>query len=111
MNSSQQVRNRRSPSPAVPRVRGLILLAGLVGLGLLPPAPPPAQAGVVSGPPLVEPFALRSKNGLLDATLVEKPDVTVVGGTPVSDVWTYHVGEDGPPNYAGPTLYVRPGDT
>src|SRR5262249_4844072 len=54
---------------------------------------------------------LHSQNGVLDATLVEKPGVAQVAGIPVQGVWTYQLGEDGAPNYPGPTLYVQPGDT
>lgn len=116
MKPRQQAQKRSSLPPTPPRVPWLMALAGLVGLiglGLLQTAQPPAQAqsGPVSGPALVEPLALTSQNGVLDATLVEKADVTALAGMQVQNVWTYHVGEDGPPNYAGPTLYVKPGDT
>src|SRR5262249_54172229 len=111
MKLRQPVQNRRSSSPNLPRVVWLIALAGLAGVALLQPAQRPAQAGVMVGPPLVEPIALRSRNGVLDVTLVEKPGVAQVAGMPVQDVWTYQVGENGTPNYPGPTLYVQPGDT
>jgi FtsP/CotA-like multicopper oxidase with cupredoxin domain len=101
---------RSSPLPAPPRTTRLLLL-GLIAVALLEVPQPPALARRGLGANLVEPTFLRSQNGVLEATLVQKPDVTVVTGLPVQDVWTYHVGEDGPPNYSGPTLYVQPGDT
>src|SRR5205823_7010370 len=111
MKPPQQDRNGRELWPAARRVPSLMALAGLVALGLLQSAPPPAHAGPLLGPPLVEPFALHSQNGVLDTTLVEKPGVAQVAGIPVQNVWTYQLGEDGAPNYPGPTLYVQPGDT
>ena len=111
MKPPQQDRNGRELWPAARRVPSLMALAGLVALGLLQSAPPPAHAAKALGPPLVEPVALHSQNGVLDTTLVEKPGVAQVAGIPVQNVWTYQLGEDGAPNYPGPTLYVQPGDT
>jgi FtsP/CotA-like multicopper oxidase with cupredoxin domain len=59
--------------------------------------------------PLAEPFALRSVNGVLDATLTLQEGPAQIAGQTVNGVWTYHV--DGMPHYPGPTLYVNPGDT
>jgi FtsP/CotA-like multicopper oxidase with cupredoxin domain len=73
--------------------------------------PQARRLGFESGQRLMEPLALHSVNGVLDVDLFLQQGQAQFGGMTVENVWTYHVDEQGPPNYPGPTLYVNPGDT
>lgn len=88
----------------------LIAVLALAAAALVSPGR--AQQRPANGnPPFVEPTALHSVGGLLDATLILKQERTPLAGKDVDRVWTFHEGELGGPNYPGPTLYVNPGDT
>src|SRR5262249_48921860 len=100
--------SKRSSRPFAALAAALAFM--LVGI----PHPTRTQAAgpsQVASTPLTEPMVLRSVNGVLQATLVLKSGPATVAGQPVNDVWTYRVGEDGAPNYPGPTLCVNRGDT
>jgi suppressor of ftsI len=103
------MRRSQRKSGTIPKC-GSGLLAALVfaltGMGLGVPRSALAQSG-----PLTEPLALHSVNGVLDTTLILDEGPAQIAGQTVNGVWTFRVGEDGAPNYPGPTLYVNRGDT
>jgi FtsP/CotA-like multicopper oxidase with cupredoxin domain len=83
----------------------------VLALGIARTARPQVRPQGGGGQPLVEPLALHSQNGVLDVSLFLEKGQAQFAGMTVDNVWTYRVGENGAPNYPGPTLYVNPGDT
>jgi FtsP/CotA-like multicopper oxidase with cupredoxin domain len=86
-------------------------LAMVGALGIARSARTQTRPLAAGSQPLVEPLALHSQNGVLDVDLFLEPGQATFAGMTFDNVWTYRVGQDGPPNYPGPTLYVNPGDT
>lgn len=89
----------------------LLVLFGVVLAGFPPASRAPLARANGVEPPLVEPTAIHSINGVLDATFVLDEGSATIASQLVDNVWTFRIGLNGGPNYPGPTLYVNPGDT
>src|SRR5262249_53943166 len=109
MTKEQMTRRMRAkPAPSHYVVAALMMV---LALGIARTARPQVRPQGGGGQPLVEPLALHSQNGVLDVSLFLEQGQAQFAGMMVDNVWTYRVGENGAPNYPGPTLYVNPGDT
>src|SRR5436305_204946 len=92
--------------------RTLVFALALGGaLGIARSARTQTRLLAAGSQPLVEPLALHSQNGVLSVDLFLEVGQAQFAGMTFDNAWTYHVGQNGPPNYPGPTLYVNPGDT